>query len=76
MNESQLAVMIEPESGNVLIALGQIRISMVPRDALSFIACMGTVLAQHPQLQPKPAPQILVASALPALAGGINIDGR
>jgi hypothetical protein len=76
MNENQLTVMIEPESGNILIALGQIRISMIPRDAISLMVCVGTVLAQHPQLQPKAAPQIFVATALPAIAGGINLDGR
>jgi hypothetical protein len=76
MMEQQLTVAIDSHGGNILIALGQVRIVMSPKDAISFIACLGTVLAQHPQLQPAPASQILVASALPAIAGGINLDGR
>jgi hypothetical protein len=76
MNEQQLMVGIDDPSGNIVIALGPMRIAMTPKDATSFIACIGTVLAQHPQLQPKPASQILIAGALPTLAGGINLDGR
>ena len=73
----QVQIAIDANNGNILIAIGPtIKFGMDPRSALGFMAALSTVLAQHPQVQPKAEPQILVAGVLPRLAGGINFDER
>jgi hypothetical protein len=72
----QLMVGIDNASGNIMIVIGQMTIAMTPQDVSNFIAALATKVAEHPQLQPRPASHIVVASALPAIAGGINLDGR
>lgn len=73
--EQQVQIAIDANTGNIFIAIGPtIKFALDPRSALGFIAALSTVLAQHPQVQPQPEPQILVAGVLPRLAGGINFD--
>jgi hypothetical protein len=74
--ENQIQIGIDPVTNNILVAIGpMIKFAMDARSALGFMAGLSTVLSQHPQLQPKPGSQILIAGALPQLAGGINLDG-
>ena len=73
----QVQIGIDPENGNILVAVGPImKFAMDPRSALAFMAGLATVLSQHPQVQPKPQPQILIAGTLPQLAGGIGFDNH
>ena len=75
--EQQVQIAIDTNTGNILVAIGpMIKFALDPKSALGFMAAISTVLAQHPQVQPRPEPQILIAGALPRLAGGIDLDGQ
>jgi hypothetical protein len=74
--DGQILIAIDADSGNILLGVGPMKVVMSLRDALRFVACMSDVLAKHPQVQPRPEPQILVAGVLPRMAGGIDFDGR
>lgn len=74
--ESQINIGIDAASGNIVVSIGPgIGFAMSPCDALKFMAGLTTILAQHPQLQPRQERQILVAGYLPQLAGGIDLGG-
>jgi hypothetical protein len=75
--ENQVQIAIDAGTGNILIAVGpMMRFALDIQSALGFMAGLSTVLAQHPRVQPKPGPQILIAGALPQLADSINPDGH
>lgn len=73
--EEQIQIAIDSNTGDIFIAIGpMIKFALDLRSALRFMAALSTILSQHPQVQPKAEPQILVAGVLPRLAGGINFD--
>ena len=73
--DNQVTIALDAVTGNLLIALGPMKIALAPRDALGLMAGLASMLAQHPQVQQRPDPQVLVASCLPRIAGGIDFNG-
>lgn len=65
---NQLQGAIDSNTGNILVTLdGKILFGLAPNDAMVFVAGIISLISQHPQLQPKPAPRIVIANEVPDL---------
>ncbi len=69
----ELSAGIDANSGNIIVLLGgNVVFGLGPRETLGFAAALLQLVAQHPQLQPKPEPQIVIAGSIPDFGGRLN----
>jgi len=73
--DNQITIALDATTGNLLIALGPMKVALAPPDALGLMAGMAAALAQHSQVQQRSEPQILVAGCLSRLVEGIDLNG-
>ena len=72
----QIQMRFDPDSGMILIDLGDLHVALHPRDALAMCSGLAGIVSQIPSLQPQPQPQILLAGQIPAGLPVPNFGGR
>jgi hypothetical protein len=71
----QIQMRFDPDSGMILIDLGDMHVALHPRDALAMCSGLSGLVSQIPALQPQ-QPQIVIAGQIPEGLPPPNFGGR
>jgi hypothetical protein len=70
----QIQMRYDPDSGMILIDLGELHAALHPKDALAMCAGLAGIVSQIPAMQPESRPQLVIAGPrdVPPYGGRLN----